>query len=476
MIAKTSIIISSLIWLVLFVYGIFTYNESKIIYFIFSFVYLILLISALYKTITYSYLFLTIMLWLGLWLKLTLHLIFNYPYIEPIGSFYSMDTKMDDVLIIATLGGVGTVLARLLYSFYIFKVTTKIRNNYQKNIFLYTLYKKYKVYIFSCLLFITISLSILNIIFNIQLSGMVPGTILIYPFNAIIYWLLNFGIVLFIAILISWNIRFEKELLFRYLFFYMIISAITSIALLSRGQYIFMTGSVLVFLLINCQKYNNINLRNIILFSFLILLVYVFIIQAVTYLREYYFSGLIVSEAAFTETLFSELALTETYRLILRLAVDRWVGLEGLMAVVSYPDKSLDLFFNALSSKAKIGEIDVYQYISNAHYKDMNNMKFTFATIPGIIAFLFYTGSSVFVLIGMFIMSMIMMLIEYSIYKYFKYSLISAIVGIHLANIICQFGLMPINILKSLFFLFSFLTFIRLLENNFFLKISKGTK
>ena len=138
------------------------------------------------------------------------------------------------------------------------------------------------------------------------------------------------------------------------------------------------------------------------------------------------------------------------------------------MAVVSYPDKGTGLFVDALTRKAEIGNIDIYQYISNAHYKDMNNMKFSFATIPGVMAFLFYTGSFLFVFIGMFIISSLMVAIEYIVYNWLKCSLIAAIIGIYLANVVARFGLMPINLLKSLFFLFSFLTLIKFIKSNYF--------
>jgi len=79
--SKYSLMFLYTILSVLYAYGLTIYSESKVLYTIFTLVYFSLLFSALYKPISYSYVFLSIFLFLGMWLKLTLHLIFDYRYV-----------------------------------------------------------------------------------------------------------------------------------------------------------------------------------------------------------------------------------------------------------------------------------------------------------------------------------------------------------------------------------------------------------
>jgi len=60
-------------------------------------------------------LFLTVLFWLGFWLKLTVHTIFNYPFVEAIGVFTGTGQEWDEVLYVATLASIGVMLGRLVY-------------------------------------------------------------------------------------------------------------------------------------------------------------------------------------------------------------------------------------------------------------------------------------------------------------------------------------------------------------------------
>lgn len=73
-----------LLWLPLFVGGLIGYSGSKLIYTLFSVIFLVMLASGFYRRVSYSYLFLVIFLWLGFWFKLTVHTILGYHYVEPI--------------------------------------------------------------------------------------------------------------------------------------------------------------------------------------------------------------------------------------------------------------------------------------------------------------------------------------------------------------------------------------------------------
>ena len=455
---KSFIYISYAVLFSLYGCALILYNESKISYTIFTLVYFLLLWSALYKPKSYSYLFLSLFLFLGIWLKLTLHLIFNYAYVEPVGNFYSLHARMDDVLVVAVIGALGILSANIIYRLLKLKSTIYIYENYIfKTPLFYNFYNTYKSYIYVFIFISTFSIVYLNIAYNIQLSGVVPTTILMYPLNAIIYWGIGVGFSVLLIILFSLDIKFNNLLELKYLILFLVIVAMTSIGLLSRGQYVFIVGSVVMFLIYNLNYLNNFTIMKLFLFIIISIILYIIVIECVTALREYYYSGALFSGASFSK-------ISGIFRKILHLAVDRWIGLEGLMAVSSYEHKNFELFYDALTTKAQIGDIDIYQYISNAHYKDMDNTKFAFATIPGVLAFLYYSDSLFFVFFGVLVLVFAMMIIEYYIYLWYKSALLTAFIGIYLANAIAQLGLMPINFLKSMFFTFSFLLIFKLLK------------
>jgi hypothetical protein len=102
-------------WFTLFIGGVTHYSGSWLTYTIFSLVFLTMLISGFYRQISYGYLFLVAMLWLGFWLKLTVHLLVDYPFNESIGLFDKSASAWDEVLLVATMGGIGVLLGRIIY-------------------------------------------------------------------------------------------------------------------------------------------------------------------------------------------------------------------------------------------------------------------------------------------------------------------------------------------------------------------------
>ncbi|MGT3070946.1 hypothetical protein [Pseudomonas putida] len=73
-----------------------------------------------------------------------------------------------------------------------------------------------------------------------------------------------------------------------------------------------------------------------------------------------------------------------------KLVVDRWIGLEGILAVVSHSGTGWPLFLHSLVELPENGTEAIYQRMSNAQYQAFEN--FTFMTIPGPMAILLYSG------------------------------------------------------------------------------------
>ena len=99
-----------------YIAAVIEYQGSSFIYTVFTLLMLLMLLSGFYRKISYGYTFLVVMLWLGFWSKITFHILFDYPYVEPIGYFSGANSEWDEVLIVASFGSVGVVLARLFFS------------------------------------------------------------------------------------------------------------------------------------------------------------------------------------------------------------------------------------------------------------------------------------------------------------------------------------------------------------------------
>jgi len=100
------------------------------------------------------------------------------------------------------------------------------------------------------------------------------------------------------------------------------------------------------------------------------------------------------------------------------LILDRWVGIEGVMAVSSYPKLGWDLWKNAWKEKYSDHGTSFYDLeIVTTSYTNTDFSKHHFISLPGILAFFYYPGSFIFLFLAMFLVGALAAGIEISIYK-----------------------------------------------------------
>jgi hypothetical protein len=154
-----------------------------------------------------------------------------------------------------------------------------------------------------------------------------------------------------------------------------------------------------------------------------------------------------------------EQSLLETsslrFILIHQLAVNRWIGIEGAMAISSYSDKNGSLLWNMLLEKREIGKVSAYQVISNSGYQTADP-KNQFASMPGIVGFLYYDGSLWVVLSGMMLITVIITISERFIFYFVHNSIVCSLYGMLLANTLAQFGMTPRQDLPQYLMIFGF--------------------
>jgi hypothetical protein len=131
------------------------------------------------------------------------------------------------------------------------------------------------------------------------------------------------------------------------------------------------------------------------------------------------------------------------FKQVVALGVDRWVGLEGLMAVVAYPKKNGELIIDALKEKREIGTVTQYQKISKSVYQWTDSNIWQFASLPGAVAFLYFSGSLLVVMLGMTAFTFLVLFIEDVIYTFTGNPLLCSLLGMVFANSVAQFGITP---------------------------------
>lgn len=119
-----------------------------------------------------------------------------------------------------------------------------------------------------------------------------------------------------------------------------------------------------------------------------------------------------------------------------KLVVDRWVGIEGVLAVVSYPEKGWPLFVRSLSERPESGTQAIYQRMSNAQYAAYEN--FTFMTIPGPIAILLYSDSFAILAAGLVLLFVAGTLMERLAKQLVGNIFTQATIGVALAYLVVQ--------------------------------------
>jgi hypothetical protein len=119
-----------------------------------------------------------------------------------------------------------------------------------------------------------------------------------------------------------------------------------------------------------------------------------------------------------------------------KLVIDRWVGLEGVLTVISQGDGSLSLLKTAATEDPNRGVNAFYQKIAQSKYPQLEG--FTFMTIPGPIAVLLYGGSLWLLAGGMAVLFFVGLAIERFTFRLLNNHMSAAAVGTGVAYLTVQ--------------------------------------
>ena len=438
--------------------GTVNYIGNKFIYISFSIVNNFLLFFAFRKNSIFFETFFSILLWLGFWFKFTCTIVITDGlFREGVGLFNYTDFSFNKTLVVSQIGIISFILAGFFREFIFFNYPQKLSFNFNGDNFFSR--NKFGLWMLFIIFFLTIGF--LNFYFKIYQKGLLPIYELNFVISGMFKWLLLFGLSTISSIFIFYEANTFKKFFITSAVIVFFETFISSLSMLSRGM-IFNAFAIFFGIYKFSKKINKPNKISYYFKLIAVIAVFFYIsVSSVNYIRANYFyvgkSALFIIEKFkkdldvlpnSIETKKKYATISEHNSEILYLLINRWVGIDGVMAVTS-KDKILSTNFliESFNERPSIKNPTFYEMTFglesiNSSSQIYSNVKGN--TLPGIIAFLFYSGSYVLLFFLMFLITIAASLFEYLSFKLSNNNLIfSALIGQIVAFRLIHFGYLP---------------------------------
>jgi len=444
------------------------YPGNKLVYLLFSFFSLFYLFYSMSAAKYFFHIFLSLFLFLGFWLKYSLVSVYRNNYFqEGIGNFDFSPKSLDDVLIITTIAIFAFLLSNFFYEK---KIEQKSLKNNINNFYLINNNKNLISLLF---FFLSLFISFINFEYSIYQKGVISNKDLHFLRN-FFAWFYQVGFALIFSLLLDFNLykkKFENIIFIICLSFFII-----SISFLSRN-YIFSILPFFLSIYIFSKNYNlNFEKKYLFYLSILLSLILFFTsFYAVNNLRVKASKvvNLISTEYVDGEDLKNKKEKinninafnTKTEKLFLDqflpTFLNRFVGIDGLMAIYSYPKKNYQLFISTFSESLEEGRISFYDstFLESVYKKPLSDLgnKNHFITLPGIIGYLYIPGSIIFIFCICLLIGFLFCELEKIIDNRLNMSTLTASVSYLISYRLAHFGYAPLQTYKLFLGIFIFI-------------------
>jgi hypothetical protein len=474
--------------LVIFFLSIFFVQYAVKEYILFSIISISYFYYSSLKFRYYTELYLSIFIYLGFYFKSTFTIIFStvnkielFPESAPFSGLITdefLNKHLSELFNISSISIVTIFL--IFYIFNNFIVYSHKKHNECKLESIKKLFSNNKLKLYFALLLITILFISLNFFFSIAVRGkkFQELDVLVSIFKTFLF----FGFYFIVCIFLEFE-NSKKNI--NYIFFFNIMMGfLISISIYSRA----MITDQLVIFFSAIHKIKKFFFKSVI-FMFIIFF-FILSVFIVNYMREikWNLKPLKTNEQTFqtneqtfqtneqtfqtneqkfqTNEKVSNKEYTSKIKEFTSLIVSRWVGIDGLSNIVNYKEKNLNFYLAALKEKKKSG---ITFYESNFFFKTKEAENYSSSHLPGFIAFSYYSGSILILIITLILLTITMIFLE----KIINYlSMNSLIITNYLVFLIVwriiHFGSYPINtvyyFLLIVFFVFCIFFFNKLLD------------
>ena len=430
-------------------------------YFIFSVLSYVFILLIFSKKMFFFEKFLLIFLWLGFWFKYSLSEIFYSRMLESGPSISSSNENINifvnELLLISSF-----VLLIILFAIYFRKFLTKDTFKY------YSFKLKDKNKFFWCLFVVFLIIIIYLCYFNFHYEIYQRGFYTVNKINIFITTFVKWSLIYGALIVLSFLLNLEQKKNLNNLLIFCIsilILFFINISIFSRSMILY--GVLVLYIYFFYNKNNfTISIKNIFLVGFVLILSFqsIFIVND---LRNFKANNLgsKIDKKGIEKKILLKKEKAQDPKIVMAgfedLIINRWIGIAQLFAVIKKKENlNIELFLTALNERKNLNKKTFFesQFLSNEKI-DTNDpllkINDTFIkgnTLPGMIAFLYYSGSKIILCIGLIFIYLLCYFVEkisisISNKNKFFVSLVSFLIVYRLIN----FGYAPFDSYQFLF-------------------------
>ena len=443
--------VKGLLWCLVFIVicyltwtTLLNYPGESYIYLLFSVVSTILLISGFRRNAIFFDAFIGVFFWIGFWLKLSVRVSFaGGLFHDPVGGFGGAGYEFDRALVVTIFGFFGIILASYLRERYIFKYP--LVSDDSKHDGVISLYTKFRKYIFIGFVCLILVVAFLNMYLGVYQRGAITRTTLPFGLNGVFKWLLLFGLASFSAVILRLEMSSKRGHPYWATFLSIFESFMSNVSLLSRGMILNLSSLALGVIMEYRAHSRKLSIRFLVICSVIFMLLFASSIYVVNIIRAN--AHIIGAEPFESVPQMGSLKASLNVGAAKPLFLDRWVGIEGVMAVSSSSKIGWDFWQSAWAERYDENTMGFYDAnLITSPYENLNFTKHHYISLPGILAFFFYPGSLIFLFVGMFMLGVFAAMIEIFTFKMsggnlILCSLIAQVVAYRFAS----FGYVPIQ-------------------------------
>ena len=401
-------------------------ERDHLSYLIFSIIFMIsVLLIINYKLLFFEIFFLTF-LWLGFWFKFSLGNIFNilscsgYPKCGDYTMYQNALNLSSLVMItIITLIILRKKIFKKFTDYFELEITNKIQSNFLLILTLISLI----FFSFLC---------IYNFKKIIYIRGIVSSVEINLFFKYSLQWFILYGVFILCSFLLNFNVKKNCKLLIWIFLIYLIL--ITHISILSRSMILISVVFLISSFSINNDSKKFIFKKNNFIIIFIVLLISILSSNVTNELRNIKFNEIYKSYKDLNnkknisknnELIVKKKIRNENEKIIFAgfedLIIKRWVGFGELLVVTNSKKLGFQIFKDALLEKKQDNkyknnffEKNFLKNKGSENYQKSKseNLILRGNTLPGIVAFLYYTGNLFFTLLALSLIYIFCVFIE----------------------------------------------------------------